>query len=415
MPTVSAFAQGLTSEKAFDVLAIAQRLKAAGKEVIELQIGDSPFPTTRHALEAGHRAIDDGQTRYCPSLGLPQFREVIAETVQREFAIPAKAENVVVGPGAKIFEQFFCELFIEPEDEVLFFSPQFPTFEPNLRRRGGKPICVPLKQENDFRPDLGAIEEFIKKSKRPKGIFLNSPHNPTGGVATKSDLEGIANLIRGRDIALFSDEPYCHMVWGEKHHSILAEPEMFDQVVSAFTFSKSYSMSGWRVGYAISSAKNIEMIGKMVNTTVSCVPPINQLAAMAALQYDREERDLTMAKFRQKIELLVSELRKVDGVKVLMPAGTFYTFPNVSAICERLRIRSHGLAMYLLEGADPNRGVACLGGECFGLGGEGFLRFSCSELDSRLVEAIHFFAEAITKHDRVEAYLKEHPEYRWVG
>ncbi|MBO0699971.1 MAG: pyridoxal phosphate-dependent aminotransferase, partial [Zavarzinella sp.] len=312
----------------------------------------------------------------------------------------------------KVFEQFFCELFVEPGDEVLLFSPQFPTFEPNVRRRGGVPVPVPLKQENGFRPDPSAVERFLKTAKRPKAIFLNSPHNPTGGVATKEDLSAIANLIRGRDVALFSDEPYCHMAWGDQHRSILAEPGMLDQCVGAYTFSKSYSMSGWRVGYAVSSTRNVELIGKMINTSLSCVPPITQLAGLAALKYDAAERDETMAKFRKKVELLVAELRKVDGVTVLLPAGTFYVFPNVSAICQRLGLWSHGLAMYLLEAADDKKGVACLGGECFGEGGQGFIRFSCSEPDDRLVEAVRFFADAVTRADRVRAYRDANSKYR---
>lgn len=411
-PTPSAFARGLTAETAFDVLAVAKRLKAGGKDVIELQIGDSPFPTTKAALAAGTRAIADGHTHYCPSLGLPDFREVIAETVRTEFGIPAGPENVVVGPGAKVFEQYFCELFVEPGDEVLFFSPQFPTFEPNVRRRGGIPVTVPLKQETAFRPDPNAVEHFLKTAKRPKAVFLNSPHNPTGGVATREDLAAIANLIRGRDVALFSDEPYCHMVWAGRHESVLAEPGMLDQCVGAYTFSKSYSMSGWRLGYAVSSARNVELIGKMINTSLSCVTPVSQLAGLAALKHDAAERDETMARFRRKVELLVNELRTVDGITVLMPAGTFYAFPDVSAICGRLGLTSHGLAMYLLEGADDRKGVACLGGECFGAGGRGFIRFSCSEPDDRLVEAVRFLADAVTRADRVKAYREGHPKYR---
>jgi len=412
MLAFSQFASSLCTETAFDVLAVAKKLKAGGKDVIELQIGDSPFPSTKSALAAGKKAIDDGATRYCPSLGLPQFREVIAATVQKEFGIPAKMENVVVGPGAKVFETYFCELFVEPGDEVLLFSPQFPTFEPNILRRGGVPVFSSLKQENAFRPDLNDVEKFVKTSKKPRAIFLNSPHNPTGGVATAEDLKGIADLVRGRNIAVLSDEPYCHMVWEGRHRSLLAEPGMMDQAIAAYTFSKSYSMSGWRVGYAVSSAKNIEMIGKMINTSISCVPPLTQLAGMAALQHDTVERDETMKKFHKKVELLVAALRGVDGVNVLMPVGTFYVFPNVAKICERLGIRSHGLAMYLLEGADDQAGVACLGGECFGQAGNGFLRFSCAEPDERIAQAVTFLAEAVTRTDRVKKYLEANPKYR---
>ena len=412
MPTLSNFASGLTAETAFDVLAVAKKLKAGGKDVIELQIGDSPYPSAASAIKAGKAAIDAGQTRYCPSLGLLEFRETIAKTVRAEFGIPAAAENVVVAPGAKPFEQFFCELFLEPNDAVLVFQPAFPTYEPNIARRGAKPVYVPLRQENAFRPGLADIEKFIRTEPRAKAIFLNSPHNPTGGVATKEDLQGIADLVRGTNIAVFSDEPYCHMIWEGRHHSLLAEPGMMDHVVAAYTFSKSYSMSGWRCGYAVASPKHAELIGKMINSTLSCAPPFVQLAGKAALEHDTAERTEVMAKFHAKVKLLVEELRKVQDVTVLMPLGTFYVFPKVEPICKRLGITSHGLAMYLLEGADEKAGVACLGGECFGAAGAGFLRFSCAEPDERLVEAVKFFAEAITRVDRVNAYLEKNPKYR---
>lgn len=412
VPTISAFASGLNAETAFDVLAVAKALKATGKDVVELQIGDSPFPSTASALSAGKAAIDAGVTRYCPSIGLPEFRETIAKTVRAEFGIPANAENVVVGPGAKIFETLFCEMFVEPGDDVLLFSPTFPTFEPNVLRRGGKPFYANLTQENAFRPNPADVERFLKTAARPKAIFLNSPHNPTGGVATAEDLKAIADLIRGTGVALLSDEPYCHMVWEGKHRSILAEPGMMDQCLAAFTFSKSYSMSGWRLGFAIGSAKHVQLISKLINSSLSCAPPFVQLAGKAALERDAIERDAAMQLFHGKVELLVRELRKIEGVSVLMPAGTFYVFPHVQPICDKLQISSHGLAMYLLEGADDKFGVACLGGECFGPAGNGFLRFSCAEPDDRLASAMHFFADAITRTDRVEAYLQTHPKYR---
>jgi len=412
MPTLSKFASGLTAETAFDVLAVAKKLKAGGKDVIELQIGDSPYPSATSALAAGKAAIDAGQTRYCPSMGLADFRATIAKTVKDEFGIPATAENVVVAPGAKPFEQFFCELFLEPDDAVLVFQPAFPTYEPNISRRGAKPVYVPLRQENAFRPGIADIERFIRSEPKAKAIFLNSPHNPTGGVATKEDLKAIADLVRGTNIAVFSDEPYCHMIWEGRHHSILAEPGMMDHVVAAYTFSKSYSMSGWRCGYAVSSPRFAELIGKMINSTLSCAPPFVQLAGKAALENDTAERTEVMAKFHKKVELLVNALRQVPDVTVLMPKGTFYVFPKVEPIAKRLGITSHGLAMYLLEGADDKKGVACLGGECFGAAGAGFLRFSCAEPDDRLVEAVRFFADAITRTDRVKAYLDANPKYK---
>jgi aspartate aminotransferase len=402
----------LSAETAFDVLAVARRLKSHGKDVIELQIGDSPFPSTRHALGAGVEAIQLNQTHYCASLGLPSFRETVAANYHKEFGVPLTPEHVVVGVGAKVFEQFFCEAFLDPGDTVLVFSPHFPTYGPNIERRGCKAVYAPLRQENQFRPDLNDVEKFIRQTPRAKAIFLNSPHNPTGGVATREDIRGLADLIRGKNIALFSDEPYCHMVWQGKHHTPMAEPGMLEQAVACYTFSKSYSMSGWRLGYAVSSPKIIEAIGKMINTSLSCVPPIVQLAGQAALEKDAAERDDVMQRFHKKVQLLVEDLRGVPDVKVLMPAGTFYVFPNVTPICQRLGIQSHGLAMYLLEAADDRLGVACLGGECFGPAGQGFLRFSCAEPDDRLRQAVKFLAEAVTRTDRVKKYLEAHPKYR---
>ncbi len=412
---LSRFARGLSTETAFDVLAVARRLKAQGKDVIELQIGDSPFPSTKSALQSGIDAINAHQTHYCASLGLPSFRDAVAANYHNEYGIDITAENVVVGPGAKVFEQFFCEAFLDPGDNVLVFSPHFPTYGPNIERRGGQMVFSSLRQANQFRPDLNDVEAFVKNNPRACAIFLNSPHNPTGGVATEDDLKGIADLVRGRNIAVFSDEPYNHMVWTGKHHPFQAQPGMLEQSVACFTFSKSYSMSGWRLGYAISSKPIVESIGKMINTALSCVPPIVQLAGEAALRNDAAERDEVMQRFHKKVQILVDELKKVDGVTVLMPAGTFYVFPDVTPICKKLGILSHGLAMYLLEGADDLKGVACLGGECFGPAGQGFLRFSCAEPDDRLRAAVQFFREAITRTERVERYLEIHPKYRVAG
>jgi aspartate aminotransferase len=412
MATLSQFARGLSAETAFDVLAVAKHLKAAGKDVIELQIGDSPFPSTKSALAAGAEAIRAGATHYCASLGLPEFREALADNYRREFGVNVTAANVVVGSGGKVFEQFFCETFLDPGDAVLVFTPHFPTFPPNIQRRGGRVVESPLRQANQFRPDLNDVERFVRHTPRAKAIFLNSPHNPTGGVATEADLRALAELVRGRDVAVFSDEPYCHMVWSGRHHTLLAQPGMMDQVAAAYTFSKSYSMSGWRLGYAVSSPRIIDAVGKMINTSLSCVPPLVQLAGKAAIEHDAAERDEVMARFKKKVELLVAELRKVDGVEVLMPAGTFYAFPNVSAICRRLGITSHGLAMYLLEEADDKKGVACLGGECFGAAGQGFVRLSCAEPDERLVEAVRFLADAATRTDRVARYLEGNAKHR---
>jgi len=409
---LSVFARSLSVETAFTVLAMARSLKAAGKDVIELEIGDSPFDSTASARAGGMDAIKNNQSHYCPSPGIPEFREAAAEFVRTEFDIPAEARNIVAGPGAKVFEQFFCEAFLNPGDGVLVFSPYFPTYLPNIERRGARAVLVPLKQSNGFRPAIADVERFLKEDPAPRAIFLNSPHNPTGGVTTKDDLTRIADAVRGRDVAVFSDEPYCHMVWRGSHHSILSQPDMLAQSVGAYTFSKSYSMSGWRLGFAVASPEVADVIGKMINTTLSCTPPIVQLAGTAALQRDRKERDDVMLKFREKVVLLTEGLNRIEGVSALDPTATFYVFPNVAPVCNELGVTSHGLALYLLQGADDKFGIACLGGECFGQAGAGFLRFSCAEPNDRLKQALDFIPTAIGRKDRLAAWLRQNPQYR---
>jgi aspartate aminotransferase len=409
---LSNFARSLSVETAFTVLAIARSLKAAGKDVVELEIGDSPFDSTAAARAGGIEAIKNNQSHYCPSPGIPEFRAAAAEFVRTEFDIPAEPSNIVAGAGAKVFQQFFCEAFLNPGDGVLVFSPYFPTFVPNIERRGARAVLTPLKQANGFRPTVADIERFLEEDPSPRAIFLNSPHNPTGGVTTLEDLRRIADVVRGRDVAVFSDEPYCHMVWRGSHHSILSQPGMLAQCVGAYTFSKSYSMSGWRLGFAVASAEVADTIGKMINTTLSCTPPIVQLAGTAALKRDKKERDEDMQKFREKVVLLTEGLNRIDGFRALDPTATFYVFPNVARVCNQLGVTSHGLALYMLQGADDEFGIASLGGECFGQAGAGFLRFSCAEPNDRLQQALDFIPKAIARTDRLAGWLGNNPQYR---
>jgi len=412
MPAFSKFASSVDVESAFTVLAVAKKLMAAGKDVIELEIGDSPFATPPKAIDAAIDAIRAGQTRYGPSLGIMEFRTAAAAYVNKEYGLSTTAENIVAGPGAKNFEQLFCEAFLNPGEGVLVFSPHFPTYPPNIYRRGARVVISQLKASHDFRPSLEDVRGFLSDDPSPRAIFLNSPHNPTGGVALFEDLKGIADLVRGRDVAVFSDEPYDRMVWRGRHHSLLEIPGMLEQTVAAYTFSKSFSMSGWRLGFAVSSPAIVDMIGKLTNSALSCVPPFTQMAGVAAMRDELEYSAATMQQFRKKVELLVAGLNKIDGVSCLMPGGTFYVFPSVGKVCNRLGISSHGLALYLLEGADDTRGVACLGGEAFGDAGKGFLRLSCAQPDERIAEAVGFMAEAFTRKNRVDEYLKTHPGYR---
>ena len=269
-----------------------------------------------------------------------------------------------------------------------------------------------LSVDRAFRPSLDDVQRFLEDDPSPKAIFLNSPHNPTGGVATEDDLVQLATLIRGRDIAVFSDEPYDRMVWSGTHHSLLAQPGMYEHTVAAYTFSKSFSMSGWRLGFAVTSAETVERLDVLTNTALSCVPPFTQLAGIAAMEHDRAQRDEWANAFLGKIELLVGGLNTISGVTCLMPGGGFYAFPNVKAVCDKAGITSHGLALYLLDGADDQHGVACLGGESFGEAGSGYLRLSCAETNERLSDAVSFIAESLARPDRLAAYVRQHPEYQ---
>lgn len=415
----SDFASSIQAETAFTVLGVAKRLMAEGKDVVELEIGDSPFPTPNAALEAGVRAIREGHTRYAPSLGVPELRAAAARYLREEYGLDVSDQHIVVGPGAKNFEQLFCEAFLNPGDGVLVFSPHFPTYPPNIQRRGAGVVLSRLDAARDFRPDPAEVRHFLDEDPSPGAIFLNSPHNPTGGVALLEDLEAIAELVQAhgpgknaRGVAVFSDEPYDRMAWTGEHHTPLAIPGMMERTVAAYSFSKSFGMSGWRLGFAVADPATVEMIGKLTNTSLSCVPPFVQLAGAAALDHARGDRDRNMGELRRKVELVVDALAGVDGFTCAMPGGTFYVFPSVAEVCNRLGIKSHGLAMYLLEGADPDKGVACLGGECFGEAGAGFLRLSCAAPDHRLRAGMEFMADAVERADRVEAYLADHPQHR---
>jgi aspartate aminotransferase len=411
MPRLSSLAKNLKAESAFTVLALARVWKAKGKEVVELEIGDSPFPTPPHAKAAGIHAIEANETGYGPSLGLPDLRSTAASWLGAEFEITVGPENIAVASGAKPFEQYFAEALLEPGDGVLLFSPHFPTYEPNLQRRGARAVISPLLIENDLLPTAEAIQTFLRDDPQPRAVWLNSPHNPTGRVVDSKTLDDIADVVRGTDLMVFSDEPYCHMVWGGRHESLLSRPGMLDHVVAAYTFSKSYSMSGWRIGFAAAHPDIIDSFGKLINTTASCSPPFVQRAAIAALKEDTSTRDDYMNRFRVKVESLTAGLAKIDGIRVSPARGTFYVFPDVRDLCNRLGLTSAGLAHYFLEGADDHFGVACLGGEAFGNAGQGFLRFSCSEPDDKIAKAVEFLPTAISRTDRVKAFLQAYPQY----
>ena len=412
-PTFTRFSVSLQPEGAFTVLAAARQLIAAGKEVIELEIGDSPFATPDGAVEAGIQAIRDGRTSYGPSVGLPEFREAAAVYVNEEHGLAVTADHVVAGPGAKTFEQLFCEAFLEPDDGVLVFSPYFPTYAANIARRGARMVLSSLRASHAFRPDLDDVRRFLDEDARPKAVFLNSPHNPTGGVAAEDDLRGLADLVRGRDVAVFSDEPYDCMVWDGRHRSLLSQPGMLEQTVATYTFSKSFSMSGWRLGYAVTSPETVRVLDVLTNTALSCVPPFTQVAGIAAMRHDRQYRDDRMRDFhRGKVELLVTGAEHRRGGELSDAGRHVLCVPVGRGDLQPVRDERRTVWRCICwRGPTDQLGIACLGGECFGAAGGGFLRLSCAQSDDRLTDAVSFIAEATTRDGRIAAYLDAHPEH----
>lgn len=402
----------LTTETAFQVLARIRQLEPSGKQFIKLHIGDSPFTAPAAAKKAATEAIQKNQASYVASAGLDPLRQAVADMYTPRLGVPVVKEQVTIGPGAKIFQQLFCEACLDPGDGVLVFSPYFPTYLPNIERRSARITLAALSQEHAFRPPLDAVEDFCNNDPKPKAIFLNSPHNPTGGVAAPSDLDRIAELALKHDLWVFSDEPYEFMVWRGKHESILTRPGMLERTVAAYTFSKSYSMSGYRLGYTITSLAMATALGNLTNTTISCVPPFVQAAGTAALLEGGAERDENMAAFAKKVKSLAGGLDAIPDVACLIPDGTFYAFANVKKVCNRLGISSPGLASFLLEGADDAWGVSCLAGDCFGEAGAGFLRFSCAESDDRIEQGISFTKRAFADAGRVEKFLGARPDFR---
>ena len=317
------------------------------------------------------------------------------------------------GPGAKNFEQLFCEAFLNPGDGVLVFSPHFPTYPPNIARRDARMVVSQPSGVARFPAEPGRRpQRFWRRirARAPSSSTARTTRPAAWRCARIS--KALADLVRGRDVAVFSDEPYDRMVWRGRHHSLLEFPGMMEQTVAGYTFSKSFSMSGWRLGFAVSSPAIIDVLGKLTNSALSCVPPFTQMAGVVAMRDEREYRDAKMKEFRQKVELLVAGLNKIDGVSCLMPGGTFYVFPSVAAVCNRLGITSHGLAMFLLEGADDKQGVACLGGEAFGEAGRGFLRLSCAQPDDAHRRSVRVHGRRLHPHGSRRGVFEQPPRIR---
>ena len=357
----------LGAESAFEVLARAKALEAEGKRVVHMEIGEPDFDTPAHIKEAGIQAIRDNYTHYSPSAGIIQLRDVIADYAAKfRHVEPFAAENVVVSPGAKPVIWNILSAILGPGDEFVYFDPAYPAYASCANYLGATVVPIPLYEEKNWRMDLDELERRV--SDKTRAIMINSPHNPTGGVLTKGDLERIASLAKKHDFLVIADEIYSRNFYESEFSSIVAFPGMRERTIIVDGFSKAYAMTGWRLGYAIMPAQLAKIVTLFNNNTFSCVTTFVQQAGIAALLGpDEPVREMNEI-FRQRRDRLVNGLNAIDGVSCTMPEGAFYAFPNVKQVASD----DKALAAYLLQ----EGGVACLGGSAFGAAGSGYLRFS---------------------------------------
>lgn len=371
----------LGTEGAFEVLMRAQALEAQGREVVHLEIGEPDFRTADHIVEAAARALRDGWTHYGPAAGLPQLREAVAEDAGRRRGIAVNPAEVVVTPGAKPVMFFAILALVEAGDEVIYPNPGFPIYESMIRFVGGRAIPYAFREERDFDVDLEAILAQI--TGRTRLIILNSPHNPTGGVMPRAQLAALARGLAapGRDhVMVLSDEIYSRLIFEGEHASLAQFPELRDRVIILDGFSKTYAMTGWRLGYGIMRADLAREIALLMTNSDSCTATFSQIAAVEALRGDQSPVDRMREEFRQRRTVIVEGLNRIPGFRCRKPHGAFYAFPNITGTGRD----SKSLASALLTEA----GVACLSGTAFGAWGEGYLRFSFANSVENIQKAL---------------------------
>ena len=379
----------LGTETAFEVLARARVLESQGKEVVHLEIGEPDFDTPRNIKEAAIKAINAGYTHYGPSAGLPEFREAIAQYISKTRGIKAEADEVVVTPGAKPIMFFSIFALENPGVEVLYPNPGFPIYESLINFVEAKPVPVPLPEENDFRLD----PEYIKKhiTKKTKMIILNYPENPTGGIVTKDDLKVIADCIADRDdVFVLADEIYSRIIYEGKHESIAALPGMKDKTILLDGFSKTYAMTGWRLGYGVMRKDLAQKVARLMTNTNSCTCSFTQIAGIEALKGPQTEPEKMVTEFKKRREVIVSGLNSIKGITCKKPRGAFYVFPNTKGTGMDCR----KLGDHLLY----NAGVAVLPGTSFGKFGEDHLRLSFANSVENIKKALDRIAKAVEKH-----------------
>ena len=366
------------TESAFEVLAKARALEKQGKHVIHLEIGEPDFPTPAHVVEAGQKALAEGWTKYGPTPGFPELREAIAAYVSKTRGISVGLDNVCVVPGGKPIMYFGMTALLNPGDEVIYPDPSFPIYESVINFLGAKAVPVPLIESRGFSFDLDTLERSL--SPRTRMVILNSPANPTGGVISKSDLAAIASLLRDRDVVILSDEIYSRIWYEAAPESITQFPGMLEKTIILDGFSKTYAMTGWRLGYGVMPKWIADAVNLMAVNATSCTASFTQRAGIAALTGPQDAVDRMVGEFRKRRDAMVQALNAVPGFRCTVPAGAFYAFPNVTGT----RMSSKDLADFLLNDA----GVACLSGTAFGRHGDGYLRFSYANSLDNIMQAI---------------------------
>ena len=378
--SLAARMRSLGTESAFEVLARARELESKGNSIIHLEIGEPDFPTPNHIVEEAVRALRAGETHYGPSAGLPEAREAIARYVHETRGVNVGSDWVVVTPGAKPIMFFAIFALVDPGDEVIYPNPGFPIYESVIRFVGGRPVPVGLREENDFRIDIEELQS--KVTDKTKLIIINSPHNPTGAILTRDDLEVVAQIAMDRGIFILSDEIYSELVYEGKFQSILhANPDVLEHVILLDGMSKTFAMTGWRLGWGVMPPHLAVAVAQLQTNSNSCTASFSQKAIGPALFGSRAEVNAMSEEFRQRRDLVVGGLNRIPGITCRKPAGAFYVFPNVSS----LGMTSKAVEKRLLEEA----GVAALAGTSFGSGGEGYLRLSYANSRENLREALN--------------------------
>lgn len=377
----------LGTETAFEVLVRAKALEAQGRSVIHLEVGEPDFATPENIVDAGVNALRGGATKYTPSAGINELREAIAAYVGRTRGIQVNPGQVVVTPGAKPIMFYVMLALIDAGDEVLTPNPGFPIYESMVRFTGGTPVFYRLREENHFRFDPSEFRRLV--SDKTKLIIINSPQNPTGGVLEPSDLKEIADIATSRNIPVLSDEIYWRILYDGDYKSIMSYPGMAERTILLDGFSKTYSMTGWRLGFGVMNEELTPHITRLMTNSNSCTAAMIQWAGVEALKGSQESVTRMRDAFEERRGVIVEGLNAIPGMRCELPRGAFYAFPNVSGI----GWGSKKLADYILNEA----GVACLSGTSFGEYGEGYLRFSYANSLENIKEALRRVRAAVEK------------------